>query len=103
VLAAADVVLCCAPSEGFGLTAVEALAAGRPLVSTPVGVVPELIERFGDICELVPPRHTAADLAAAAKRAAARSRSPSVAQQIADAFSVKRMTNRWRKLLSAAW
>ena len=69
MLAAADVVLCCAPSEGFGLTAVEALAAGRPLVSTPVGVIPELIDRFGSVCEIVPIQHNAEHLAEAVRRA----------------------------------
>lgn len=39
-------VLPTAELECFGLIAVEALAAGRPVLATPVGAIPELISRF---------------------------------------------------------
>jgi glycosyltransferase involved in cell wall biosynthesis len=97
VLAAADVVLCCSPSEGFGLTAVEALAAGRSLVSTPVGVIPEIVERFGEVCSLVPIRHDAEQLASAVRQAHNRTQH---AHAIADWLSADRMAAAWRTFLS---
>jgi len=42
VLVASDVALMLSAAEGYGLAPVEALAAGVPLVSTPVGVLPEI-------------------------------------------------------------
>lgn len=38
-----DVFLQTSESEGFSLVAIEAMACGLPIVSTPVGIVPELI------------------------------------------------------------
>jgi alpha-1,3-mannosyltransferase len=35
--------------EGFGLTFLEALACGKPVVSGPVGVAPELAEKTGNV------------------------------------------------------
>lgn len=43
VLAAADVVVSCARWESVGLVVLEALALGRPVVATPVGVAPDVI------------------------------------------------------------
>jgi len=39
-------VLPTAELECFGLIAVEALSAGRPVLATPVGAIPEVIEKF---------------------------------------------------------
>jgi glycosyltransferase involved in cell wall biosynthesis len=41
---AASVVLITSDYEGFGLAAVEALACGRPVLSTPVGIAPALLD-----------------------------------------------------------
>ncbi len=55
VYAAADIVVNPARvSEGLGRVALEALAAGRPVVSTHVGAVPEIL-RDGEEVLLVPP------------------------------------------------
>ena len=43
LLRAADVVCIPSRSEGFGLVAIEAMAAGRPVVATSVGGLPEVI------------------------------------------------------------
>ena len=52
LLAAADCVAVPSVSEGLGLAAVEALAAGRPVVATAVGGLPEVVDT--EVGELVP-------------------------------------------------
>jgi glycosyltransferase involved in cell wall biosynthesis len=64
LLAAADVVVLPSIWEARSLTAQEALRAGRPLVATAVGGVPDLVR---DGAVLVPPRDAAA-LGAAVRR-----------------------------------
>ncbi len=44
LLSIADVYLCTSEAESFGLTALEAMACGTPVVSTGAGGVPEVIE-----------------------------------------------------------
>lgn len=50
VLSAADCFAFASVAEGYGLAPVEALAAGVPLVATPVGILP----RLGDCAEWIP-------------------------------------------------
>lgn len=54
VYAALDVLVVSSLSEGFGLTALEALALGKPVVATQVGALPEIITD-GETGLLVPP------------------------------------------------
>jgi len=42
-LAASDLFIQCSESEGFGMSLIEAMAAGLPSISTPVGIAPEVI------------------------------------------------------------
>ena len=44
-LDASDCFICLSPSEGLPTTVIEALVHGTPVVSTPVGIVPELVLR----------------------------------------------------------
>ena len=44
-LDASDCFICLSPSEGLPTTIIEALVHGTPVVSTPVGIVPELVLR----------------------------------------------------------
>lgn len=85
VLGAADVALCLSEAEGFGLTNVEALLAGVPLVSTGVGIVPELPQ----LCGFQPARIVIAEPAA-------------VAAGLVDAVEAGRMGGDRRRLLSLA-
>lgn len=56
-LAASDLFIQCSESEGFGMSLIEAMAAGLPSISTPVGIAPEVIverrngwlARIGDV------------------------------------------------------
>lgn len=78
VLAAADVVVNPARvSEGFGIVAIEALAAGRPVVSTAVGAVPEVLEHERHALLVAPERPEA--IAAAVGRLLAE---PALAQRL---------------------
>jgi glycosyltransferase involved in cell wall biosynthesis len=95
LLAAADVVVLPSAWEGYPLVAQEALRAGRPLIATPVGGVPDLV---GDAAVLVPVGHPQAlrralldllgDPAARERRARAgraqAARWPSVEQMVDD-------------------
>lgn len=66
LLNAADVH--CQPNAGpepFGITFVEALAAGLPVVTTRLGAAPEIVD---DSCGVLTPPHDARDLAAALSR-----------------------------------
>ena len=53
VLAAMDIFALSCDTEGFGLAALEAMAAGLPVVATQVGALPELVEH-GETGLLVP-------------------------------------------------
>lgn len=59
VLRQADLFVHCSLSEGFGRAVMEALAAALPVVVTPVGLVPDLLEDGRD-CLMVPTRDSRA-------------------------------------------
>jgi glycosyltransferase involved in cell wall biosynthesis len=50
---ALDAVVITSRSEGGPLVALEAWACGCPLITTPVGMIPELVESHGDIAHLL--------------------------------------------------
>jgi glycosyltransferase involved in cell wall biosynthesis len=104
--AAADAVLCPSLYEGFAMTPIEAWACGRPVVSTPVGVVREL----RDDPHLAPYVAAAADpeaLAAAAEqlltdRAAARDQAAWGRSLVEDRFCIARFAAEHRDLCEKA-
>lgn len=69
VLRAFDVFILASPSEGFSLAITEAWLCGVPVVSTPVGCVPELEARFGPMVVRLPVDPRPEDLAAAVQQA----------------------------------
>jgi glycosyltransferase involved in cell wall biosynthesis len=82
--------------EGFGLSLVEAMAAGRPVVATRVGVVPEIIEdgRDGLLVEPEDARALAAAVARLLDDPAAAARLGQAAQRRArERFSLERMAS----------
>jgi glycosyltransferase involved in cell wall biosynthesis len=63
--AGADAVMAVGLCEGFGLPALEALAAGRPVVAARAGALPEVVGELGIICDPLEP----ADMALAMNHA----------------------------------
>jgi glycosyltransferase involved in cell wall biosynthesis len=59
VLAAVDVAVCCSDFEGSPLSVMEYMAAGKPVVGTRVGGIPDLIDD-GVHGLIIPPRDVAA-------------------------------------------
>ena len=59
VLPAMDLFVCPSLYEGFGIAIVEAMAAGRPVIASAVGGIPEIVVH-GDTGLLVPPGDAAA-------------------------------------------
>ena len=93
--------------EGFGISALQAMAAGLPIVATRVGGTAELVEE-GTSGLLVPPRDPralAAALAQLLRDAALRSRVAAAARQRATLFSTQRMVTAiaevYRELLAS--
>ena len=64
-LQAFDCFVLASPSEGFSMAMLEAMLVGVPLVCTPVGAIPELREKHGQLWEEVPIECTAKQLAKA--------------------------------------
>lgn len=101
LLAAADVVVLPSLQEGLGVAAIEAMAAGRPLIVSRAGGLPEVV---GDgVAGLLVEPGDAAGLAAALRRVA---RDPATARALGDAgrararerFSVEAMASATRAL-----
>lgn len=103
VLIAADVALMLSEAEGYGLAPVEALAAGVPLVSTPVGVLPEIDRqcRFA-AANYLPLHPTPQQVAQACAGAidASRERLEAVTDVVRREHSGEAMARRWAAYLT---
>lgn len=99
-LRACDLFVLPSESEGFGLSLVEAMAAGLPCISTRVGVAPEII-RSGVNGWLVPPNDDA-ELRSALQTALGNSqRWPEIgaaAREVAAHFDIDRVTSSYMRL-----
>lgn len=96
----ASVVMCCSPLEGFGLTRVEAMASGVPLVCTRTGIIPEIEEEIGECCEIVRDPHNDAELAWCVLQATLnRDRVGKARGFVWERFSARRMASEWTRLL----
>lgn len=62
---ALDAVVITSDSEGGPLVALEAWACGCPLITTPVGMIPETMLSYGDLAQLLPINPSAQDIALA--------------------------------------
>jgi glycosyltransferase involved in cell wall biosynthesis len=91
-------------SEGFGIAIVEAMAAGRPVVATAVGGIPEII-LSGETGLLVPPGDPIALAAAMQQLLSHPERARSMGEQgrerARDRFSIQSMVRRHEELYEA--
>lgn len=101
VLAGLDCLMSASPSEGGPLSVAEAWFAGCPVVSTPVGFIPELEEKYGPLVERLPHDPTPAQLAAGVKNAIQRSHIRQRAQEVAfNEFDAVLMVKKYESLLA---
>lgn len=102
VLAAADVVVAPSMVEGFCFGFVEALWAGRPLVATPTGILPEIERSLGRRCwQQVPTNATAEQVAEAIVEAAAHPERAGDAKELIEAeYTVDVMARNWEAYLN---
>ena len=101
-LAATDVMINCSNNEGFCLTIVEAWLAGVPVVATPVGALPELTEKFGELVSSVPVGAPLHERVSATMRALGRDFRPisDKARQIAwNNLTVPSMAEQWTQYI----
>lgn len=106
VLPAIDVVVSASPAEGFSLSLIEAWQAGKPVVSTPTGSIPEVEERFGELVFRIPFRPSRRSLARGVL-SALRDNDRDVVERARFValrhFTAEAMVERWRTLLVDRW
>jgi glycosyltransferase involved in cell wall biosynthesis len=99
---ALDLHVMASPEEGFSLVVTEGLLAGVPTVATRVGIVPDLLARWGTLVVPVDTNPTGKQLADAAELALSDQHRPNVrrARQIVwEEFTAARMGARWADFL----
>ena len=100
--AALDLHVMASPEEGFSLVVTEALVAGVPTVATPVGIVPDLLARWGDVVVSVAVDADGEQLADAAIEALSEGHQANVrrARQVVwEEFTAAKMGARWADFL----
>lgn len=104
VLSGLDVLVIPSHREAFSLMMIEAWLTGVPVVATPVGAVPELKQKYGDLTIDVPLNPSPEQLAAGIEEAfTPRGRElAKYAQQVANQhFTVKAMARNWAEYLES--
>lgn len=105
VLRGFDVLMLASYREAFSLSLIEAWLAGLPVVATPVGSVPELERRFGQLTFGVPLAASPHDLLRSVNLALASPQRVTIiarAQTVAEEFfTVSAMMQRWEAYLEA--
>jgi glycosyltransferase involved in cell wall biosynthesis len=103
IYADVDLVVLCSHNEGLPVTIIEALAAARPVVSTEVGAVRDLVTP-GETGRLVPPGDARALARAMRDHLSDRERSEAMARRgrahVASRFSINRLEQDIRQLYS---
>lgn len=101
LMAGADAVCLPSFSEGFGLTALEAMACGVPLIVSDRGALPEVVDGSGSI---VPPTGAAVEeaLARILSDAALAARLRAAARRRAERFTWERTVEGWLNALKRA-
>lgn len=99
---ALDCVVVASPAEGFSLVTVEALYTGCPLVSTPVGILPEIEEWHGQVAVPIPIGATAAQLATAISVTSRSAGRIEVGKLAALDYSAQRMGAEWVRFIHEA-
>jgi glycosyltransferase involved in cell wall biosynthesis len=87
--------------EGRPYALLEAMAMGLPIVATPVGAVPELLDDNAIIVELMAPLPTARALATLSADPGLRERLGRRSRVLARRSSMDRMVGRWERMLEA--
>jgi glycosyltransferase involved in cell wall biosynthesis len=103
--AAFDVFVTTSDDEGGPLTNLEAMIAGVPLVTTPVGQMPEIQQRHGPLFESIPLHPSDGEVAEGILRALQprqRQRSRRAQQVALEHYSAQRMAADWASYLTRA-
>ncbi|MCA9087597.1 MAG: glycosyltransferase family 4 protein [Planctomycetaceae bacterium] len=105
VYRALDCLIVSSRHEGAPLVALEAMACGCPVVTTPVGSMPELEREFPGSLIFVPKHPTGEQLAAAVQEALSdrhQSRLPAIRDHILKFHTTQRMVAEWETIFTAA-
>jgi glycosyltransferase involved in cell wall biosynthesis len=104
IYAALDSLLVSSPSEGFSLVTLEAMACSCPVVSTSVGVLPEIEEIHGQLAVPIP-KDCDGKLAAKALLATGKPERRGIierAREVALGFEASKMCAKWSEFLKGA-
>ncbi|MGH7899421.1 MAG: glycosyltransferase [Candidatus Binatia bacterium] len=102
LLRAFDVFVLTSLMEGAPFALIEAVVMGLPVVATPVGAVPEIIDGNGMLVAAFDPHETSIALAELANDAALRDRLGRRSRVLARRYDVRRMVRRYEALLVEA-